>query len=120
MHGADVMIEEILDWRPTAYLTHRTTMPNGFKVVSTFTFADEPEGTRVRLLFKWGKNRREQEAMAPMVQGILAEAVEHGQVALRDLLSEEMARRAALATDAPPEPAPPGSMDRELLEPVKR
>ena len=120
MHGADVMVEEILDWRPTDYLTNRTTMPNGFKVVSTFTFDDVPEGTRVRLLFKWGKHRREQEAMAPMVQGMLAEAVEHGQAALRELLTEEVARRAALATEAPPEPAPPESMDRELREPIKR
>ena len=37
---------------------------------------------------------------------------------LRDLLVEEMARRATLAAEAPPEPVAPGSMDRELREPV--
>ena len=30
MHGTDVLMEEILDWRPTDYLTLRTTLPNGF------------------------------------------------------------------------------------------
>ncbi len=48
MHGADVLIEEILDWRPTDHVTLRTTMPNGFKAMSTFMFEDAPEGTRVR------------------------------------------------------------------------
>jgi len=36
------------------------------------------------------------------------------------VLAEEMARRAALAADAPPEPVTPESMDRELLEPVRQ
>ena len=61
MHGKDVLVEEILDWRPTDYVTHRTTVPNGFQAVSTFAFEDVPEGTRVRVLFTWGKSRRERE-----------------------------------------------------------
>ena len=119
MHGSEVLIEEILDWRPTELLTLRTTLPNGFKVVSTFTFEDAPDGTRVRLLFTWGKSRREREATAP-VRDFIADAVERGQAALHDLLVEEMSRRAAQAADEPPEPVAPGSMDRELLEPVRR
>ena len=119
MHGSEVLIEEILDWRPTELLTLRTTLPNGFKVVSTFTFEDVPDGTRVRLLFTWGKSRREREATAP-VRDFIADAVERGQAALHDLLVEEMSRRAAQAADEPPEPVAPGSMDRELLEPVRR
>ena len=100
-------------------MTLRTTLPNGFKVVSTFTFEDAPDGTRVRLLFTWGKSRREREATAP-VRDFIADAVERGQAALRDVLVEEMSRRAAQAVDEPPEPVAPGSMDRELLEPVRR
>jgi uncharacterized protein YndB with AHSA1/START domain len=119
MHGSEVLIEEILDWRPTDHLTLRTTLPNGFKVLSTFTFEDAPDGTRVRLLFTWGKSRREREATAP-VRDFIADAVERGQAALHDLLVEEMGRRAAQAADDPPEPVAPDSMDRELLEPVRR
>ncbi len=44
MHGTEVLVEEILDWRPTDHVTHRTTLPNGFKAVSTFAFEDVPEG----------------------------------------------------------------------------
>jgi hypothetical protein len=119
MHGSEVLIEEILDWRPTDYLTLRTTLPNGFKSVSTFAFEDAPDGTRVRLLFTWGKSRREREAMG-QVRDFIADVVTRGQAALHDVLVEEMTRRSALAADEPPEPVAPGSMDRELLEPVRR
>lgn len=118
MHGKDVMIEEILDWRPTEYVTHRTTLPNGMKIVSSFTYEDVPEGTRVRLLFTWGKSRREREESTGL-NDLLADLVGRGQTTLGRVLAEEMARRATLAADAPPEPVAPGSMDRELREPVR-
>ena len=118
MHGKEVMIEEILDWRPTDYVTHRTTLPNGMKIVSSFTYEDVPEGTRVRLLFTWGKSRREREG-SPAVNEMLADIIGRGLTALHRLLSEEMARRATLAAAAPPEPVAPGSMDRELREPLR-
>jgi hypothetical protein len=119
MHGKDVVIEEILDWRPTDYVTHRSTMSNGFRAVSTFEFQDAPDGTRVRILFTWGKSRREREEAAP-VRDFLADIVGRGQGALHDVLVAEMARRATLSTEAPPEPVAPGSLDREIREPVKR
>ena len=119
MHGTDVLIEEILDWRPTEYVTHRTTMPNGFSAVSTFVFADDPQGTRLRLSFTWGRNRREREAMAP-ARDMIAGLVERGQATLESVLAAEMERRAALAADAPPEPAAPESLDREIREPIRR
>jgi uncharacterized protein YndB with AHSA1/START domain len=119
MHGADVLVEEILDWRPTDYVTHRTTMPNGFKAVSTFAFHDAPGGTRVRILITWGRSRSEREASAP-VRELLADLIGRGQSRLHDLLTEEMARRVTMAAEAPPEPNPPGSMERELREPIRR
>ena len=64
MHGSDVLIEEILDWRPTDYYTVRTTLPNGFVALSTFAYEDIPDGTAIRMLFTWGRNRKEREAMA--------------------------------------------------------
>ncbi len=119
MHGADVLVEEILDWRPTDYVTHRTTLPDGLKAVDTFAFEDVPGGTRVRIRFTWGRSRRERE-QGTSFRDFIAGLVEHGQANLRDVLAEEMARRAALTADAPPEPDAPESMDRELREPVRR
>ncbi len=119
MHGADVLIEEILDWRPTDYVTHRTTMPNGFRAVSTFAFEDVPDGTRVRILITWGKNRREREELA-LVPGLMAGMVEPGQARLHEVLADEMTRRALATADAPPEPVPPASAGRELSQPVRR
>ncbi len=119
MHGTEVLVEEILDWRPTAYVTHRTTLPNGFKVVSTFGFEDAPDGTRIRMLFTWGRNRREREEVSA-VRDFLADVIGRGQAALHDVLAEEMARRVALTAEAPPEPAAPESLDRELRDPVTR
>jgi len=119
IHGADVLVEQILDWRPTDYVTHRTTMPNGFTAVSTFAFADNPDGTRVRLLFTWGKSRKQREEQ-PATREFLAGLVERGQEQLHVVLTEEMARRAALIAEAPPEPAAPASLDREIREPVRR
>lgn len=52
--------------------------------------------------------------------GSCVDLVGRGQANLHDVLAEEMARRATLAADAPPEPVAPGSLDRELREPVKR
>jgi Protein of unknown function (DUF2652)/Polyketide cyclase / dehydrase and lipid transport len=119
MHGTDVLIEEILDWRPTDYVTHRSTMSNGFKAISTFEFEDVPDGTRVRIRFTWGKNKREREELS-FVPGLLGGLVEPGQAKLHEVLAEEMARRAIVAAETPAEPAAPESRDRELLEPITR
>jgi Protein of unknown function (DUF2652)/Polyketide cyclase / dehydrase and lipid transport len=119
MHGKDVVVEEILDWRPTDYVTLRSTLSNGFQAVTMYAFHDAPGGTQVRILFTWGKNRREREE-ATAVREFLADVVGRGQAALHDLLVAEMAHRATLAADTPPEPVTPGSLDREILEPVKR
>ena len=119
MHGKDVLVEEILDWRPTDYVTQRTTVPNGFTAVSTYTFEDVPEGTRVRVLFTWGKSRRERDEGGGPAREFIGDLVSRGHAALHDVLLAEMARRATLAAEAPPEPAPPGSLDREILEPVR-
>jgi hypothetical protein len=85
--------------------------------MSTFEFRDAPEGTLVRILFTWGKTRREREE-ATETRAFLADVVERGQVALTKVLTAEMAHRAALADGVPPEPVAPASMDRELREPI--
>jgi uncharacterized protein YndB with AHSA1/START domain len=117
MHGTDVLVEEILDWRPNDYVTHRTTVPNGFQATDSFMFEEVPEGTRVRVLFTWGRSRKEREAAAG-AREFIAGLVERGQATLGDVLTEEMARRATEAAGAPPEPPAPVSQDREIREPV--
>ena len=117
-HGKDVLIEEILDWRPTDYVTHRTTVPNGFSAVSTFAYRDVPGGTQVRVLFTWGRSRREREE-SPAARDFISDLVVRGQANLGVVLAEEMARRAALAAEVPPEPVAPESISREIREPVK-
>jgi hypothetical protein len=119
MHGSEVLIEEILDWRPTDYQTLRTTMPNGFVALSTFTYEEVEDGTHVRLLFTWGRNRKEREAMAG-ARDVVAELIERGMANLRALLEREMAARAAAVADAPAEPDAPTSLDREIREPIAR
>ena len=118
MHGAEVLVEEILDWRPTDHVTIRTTLPNGFKATNTFALEDAEDGTRVRILFTWGRNRREREAAGAM-RDFIAPLVELGQSNLHDVLLEEMASRAAIAAEVPPEPAAPESLERELREPIR-
>jgi uncharacterized protein YndB with AHSA1/START domain len=119
MHGTEVLIEEILDWRPTDYYTLRSTLPNGFVALSTFAFADVPGGTQVRLLFTWGRNRKEREAAAE-AKGFIAELIERGQANLRAVLADEMAARAAALAGAAAEPDAPPSLDREIREPIRR
>jgi Protein of unknown function (DUF2652)/Polyketide cyclase / dehydrase and lipid transport len=119
MHGADVLIEEILDWRPTDQVTQRTTMPNGFKAVSMYAFEEVPDGTRVRILFTWGKNRREREEQSA-VRDLLAGMIVPGQAKLHAVLADEMTRRDTIAAEGPPEPVPPQSDGRELSRPVIR
>jgi hypothetical protein len=82
------------------------------RIVSSYTYEDVPEGTRVRLRFTWGKSRHEREE-STAVNEFLTDVVGRGQAALSVLFAEEMARRATLAAEAPAEPAAPKSRDRE-------
>jgi uncharacterized protein YndB with AHSA1/START domain len=49
VHGKDVVLEEVLDWRPFDYFTieRRTPMPLLKPVRVTYELEDTPEGTRV-------------------------------------------------------------------------
>jgi len=51
MHGADAVIEEILDWRPFDYFSDRSTMPGGIKFISTTEFVPTVKGTIMRMNF---------------------------------------------------------------------
>ena len=118
--GKDVLVEEIVDWRPTDYWTLRTTLPNGFSAVSTYLYQDVPDGTKVRVAVHLGQKPTRARGGGAPIREFLDEVVNVGQAALREVLVAEMTRRATLAAETPPEPDAPGSLDREILQPIKR
>ena len=62
-------------------MTHRTTLPNGLRLLSSFVFEDLPGGTLVRITATWGKSRKEREAMAG-VRDVVADLIRPGQAIL--------------------------------------
>ena len=56
MHGADEIIEEILDWRPFDYFTDRSTLPGGIVFTATTEFVPTPTGTVMRMNFTAPEN----------------------------------------------------------------
>ena len=66
-HGADAVVEEILDWRPYDYVTDRTVLdtPEGsVKVLHTIELEATDEGTLIHLRFGAPRTKREQAQMA--------------------------------------------------------
>jgi hypothetical protein len=117
VHSKDAVIEEILDWRPPEYFTVNSLLPvpNVPKVRSTDSLIETPIGTRLTMSFerpRSAKDRAIVEAVLPHFEPGIRVGIE----ALRPLLVEEVARRAA--EDAIPEPALPASEGRFLREPV--
>ena len=52
MHGKDTIVEEVLDWRPSDYLTVNTLLPvpGAPKIMLTHTFHDQAGGaTRIEM-----------------------------------------------------------------------
>ena len=103
MHGADAMVEEILDWRPYDYLTDRTTMPHGGPVfMSTYEFEPTATGTRTTLRISRPKKKAD---MAVMEQ--LAPMLEQGIRASVDVLLSEVGVATAALTAERAEPSLP-------------
>ena len=97
MHGADEILEQILDWRPFDYVTLRSTMqtPGGpVTFMNTLELEPTPDGTIVHMRFAPPATEREQAILAelrPMFEGMF----EADRVALRTLLEMKVAERAA-------------------------
>jgi hypothetical protein len=52
MHGAHIIIEEVMDWRPFDYLTLSTLLPSpgAPKVILTYAFSDSAsDGTHIEI-----------------------------------------------------------------------
>ena len=103
MHGADAVIEEILDWRPYDYVTDRTILdtPSGpVKILHTIELEPLAAGTIIHLRFAAPKTKREQALMAHIGPAYGA-ALQSGIPTLIALLEAELATR---EQDRGPEP----------------
>lgn len=122
IHGADAVVEQVLDWRPYEYVTYRSQLPAPGvpPLVSTYLFDESEAGiTRLELRFgrpKPAKHRAIFEAMLPDLDGMMS----HGIEGLVSAIGNEMASREEAATVEPPEPALAGSAGRNFSQPTAR
>jgi len=103
MHGADAVIEEILDWRPYDYVTDRTILatPGGpVKVLHTVEFEPGPAGTTIHIRFAAPKTRREK-ALMQEIGPAYGQAL---QASIPTLIAQLDAALAARDADRGPEP----------------
>ncbi len=102
VHGAGMILQEFIDWRPPRYFTSRATVPGGLVVISTHEVEPVEGGAIVHDRFQ----RPDDEAMAPMMEG-LRQMLDHGHEieaeALRAAVAQALAATATIA-----EPALPG------------
>ena len=104
MHGPDLFLEEILDWRPWDYLTDRTTIPGGLVLLSTFELEPTPEGTIVH--FRVKPERKKDLPMLEQFGPMLSEAIEAGVRTLQGQVLEEATARAEARAPSRPCPSP--------------
>jgi uncharacterized protein YndB with AHSA1/START domain len=120
VHGADAVVEEILDWRPPEYFTINSLLPvpNVPKIRSTDMLVETASGTHVTMSFerpRSAKDRAVVEVLLPQFEPMIRAGAE----ALVPVLEEEMARRASEDVLSVPEPVVPASAGRFLTEPVE-
>jgi hypothetical protein len=108
MHGADAVIEDILDWRPYDYLSQRTTLgtPGGLvKLLGTVELEPTTDGTIVHFRYAAPTTAREQGIigeMLPALEGVFAQS---GRSLVANL-DAELAARGGDGGDEPQLPAP--------------
>jgi uncharacterized protein YndB with AHSA1/START domain len=106
VHGDEVVLEEILDWRPYDYLTDRTIVqtPGGpLRLIHTLELEPTNDGTLIHFRYGPPKSAREKKmalAAAPMFDQLIRQTAG----SLLAAIDTEMAARAALAENAVSEP----------------
>jgi hypothetical protein len=99
-HGKDVIVEEVLDWRPFDYFTVRFVL-FGFPIDETAELAATDGGTRVTLRQKIPRTKKARETWS-MMRDKYAAMMDEGIASLAALLVEE-----AAASDEGAERQPP-------------
>jgi uncharacterized protein YndB with AHSA1/START domain len=108
MHGKDVIVEEILDWRPFDYFTIRSTMqtPAGqIRFVTTFDLEPTTDGTVVHMRFGAPASKKER-AIFAQVGATFGPLFAANAEALRAQLDAALSERAAGVPAEPDLPAP--------------
>jgi uncharacterized protein YndB with AHSA1/START domain len=115
MHGKDVIIEEILDWRPPEYMTFTTQLPvpGAPKILMSYCFSERQEGgTHAEL--RIAKPKPKDQPFLEQVAAQVRPGYEASFVALRALLAGQ-----ADAPEPLSEPPVPASAERFMTQPVK-
>jgi len=94
LHGADVSVEELLDWRPCDYLTFRNNIPTPMGVIrllETTEFEPTPDGTTIH--WPWGAPKTAKErAVMHQMESFLDEAMSTSAALLTEHLDAELER----------------------------
>ena len=72
VHGDGATLEEVLDWRPFAYFTMRSTIPGAGAFVSSDEFAEGPDRTSVTIRFLRPSAARERAVFEQLGPNLLA------------------------------------------------
>jgi len=117
MHGADVLIEEILDWRPYDYVTQATILPapDAPRIPITFAFSESegPGGPFTRFSARIARLDGPAADFVAAVAPVFALQLDGEIETLRSLLADALSQ-----APGGPETAAPVSASRFLTEPV--
>jgi uncharacterized protein YndB with AHSA1/START domain len=115
MHGKDAIVEEVLDWRPTDYLTVSTLLPvpGAPKIMLTHAFQDQTNGA-THIEMRVAKPKPKDQAFVDQAGARFKENITRAMGKLQRMLQEQQASVSAM--DEPPLMA---SSERFLTEPVK-
>ncbi len=113
VHGKDVIVEEILDWRPFDYLTFTTLLPvpDAPKILMTYVFTETDDGV-THIEIRAAKPEPKDRAFFEQAGARFAEDITAEIATLRSMLEGKEADAAI------PEPPLPASAERFLTEPV--
>jgi uncharacterized protein YndB with AHSA1/START domain len=118
IHGKDMIVEEVLDWQPYDHVSYRTLLPipDVPKLVNTFVFDDLGDG-RTRVEVRLGRPRAAKDrAFAETLLPTFDVTFREGLAALGRAIEESNVARSGF--DDGPEPELPGSLGRNVREPI--
>ena len=114
MHGPDVFVEEVNDWRPFDYLTLTTLppMPGAPKVVMTYAFSETPDGgTHIEICV--ARPKPKDEAFVTQFGDVLMNILRSELANFKGMLEGEQG-----APSAVEEPTHPVSAKRFVTQPI--
>ena len=114
MHGADVILQEFIDWRPPRYYTSKATLPGGFSVISTHEVEPVERGAVMHDRFQKPKGKQAREAMQQ-----LKEMFDKGIPLERDRLAALLSEAQDSAETEPEPELPAVDEGRRLASAVK-